>query len=48
MRSIAVLASRFWEYMTYAAATVALRPVMCQSPRNIGTYYMRRNSLAPA
>lgn len=26
MRSIAALASTFWEYMRYAAATVALRP----------------------
>jgi hypothetical protein len=28
MRSIAVLASTFWEYMMYAATTVALRPGM--------------------
>lgn len=28
MRSIAVLASTFCEYMMYAAATVALRPAM--------------------
>ena len=26
MRSIAALASTFWEYMMYAAAIVALRP----------------------
>ncbi len=28
MRSIAVLGSTFWEYMIYAAATVALRPAL--------------------
>ena len=47
-RSIAVLASRCWEYMIYAAAIVALRPVIYESQRNVGTDYMRRNSLAPA
>jgi hypothetical protein len=42
MRSIAVLASRLCEYMIYAAATVALRPVVCDSQRNMGAYYMCR------
>jgi hypothetical protein len=45
MRSIAALASRLCEYIMYAAATVALRPVMCEPQL---TYYMRRNSLVPA
>jgi len=31
----------------YAAATVTLRPVMHER-QNIGTYYMRMNSLDPA
>lgn len=48
MRSIAVLASKLCEYMMYAAATVALRPVMCEPQLITGTYYMRRNPLVPA
>lgn len=40
MRSIAVLASTFWEYMMYAATTVALRPGSHDKSRSriINTY----------
>lgn len=45
MRSIAVLASTFWEYMRYAAATVALRPGLNNKPR---TKNGRGHALVPA
>lgn len=48
MVSIAVLASRLCEYMMYAAATVALRPVVCGPQLVMRTYHMRRNPLDPA
>ena len=50
IRSIAVLVSTFWEYMTYAAATVALRPAQHNKlqPRIVTYTYMRGHALVPA
>lgn len=45
MRSIAVPASTFWEYMRYAAAIVALRPGSHNKSRS---RYMRGHALVPA
>ncbi len=47
MRSIAVLVSTFWEYMMYAAATVALRPATHEFQPRIATC-MRGYPLVPA
>lgn len=48
IRSIAVLASTFWEYMIYAAAIVALRPAMHNKlwPRIVT--YICGHALVPA
>jgi hypothetical protein len=48
MRSIAVLASTSWEYMRYAAATVALRPGLYYKSRPTIVTYMRGHALVPA
>jgi hypothetical protein len=48
MRSIAVLVSTFWEYMMYAAATVALRPAMHSKLRPRVVAYVGRHALIPA
>jgi hypothetical protein len=50
MRSIAALASTFWEYMMYAATIVALRPELhnkSESRPRLVTY-MRGHALVPA